>query len=410
LAAGIGMLHQEPLVCLPFSVLENFRLGSGLGGGEAVARLAALCQRTGFDLAPDEITRTLSIGRRQQLEIVRLLDRNVKVLILDEPTSGISAGQREALFAALRFLADEGLIVLFVSHKLDEVNALCTSVTVMRRGQVIGRRSLPAPEKELVEMMFGEMTATLPPRSGMVGTAVVAALQGVEAGFGRGSLSDADLIVRDGEVVGIAGLEGSGQDALLRVLTGLVPSRRGKVSIGGADLTGSSHRRFSEAGVAFLPAGRLEEGLLPGLDLTEHLVLAGGQRSQIIDWHKAGAHAGSVIDRYRIKGRHDSKVESLSGGNQQRLLLSMLPARLRLLLMEHPTRGLDLESAAYVWDLLLSRRKEGTGIVFASSDLDELLAYADRIVVCYDGRILADLDRDDTNAEQIGGLIGGMAA
>jgi simple sugar transport system ATP-binding protein len=254
------------------------------------------------------------------------------------------------------------------------------------------------------------MTTALPQRSGMVGEANVASLRGVDAGVGRGSITAADLDVREGEVVGIAGLEGSGQDSLLRVLTGLVPARRGRVAIEGADLTGSPHRRFSEAGVAFLPAGRLEEGLLPGLDLTEHMVLAGPRQRQLIDWHKASEHAGAVIHHFRIKGRPDSPVESLSGGNQQRVLLSMLPDRLRLLLMEHPTRGLDLESAAYVWELLLSRRQQGTGIVFASSDFDELLAYADRIIVCYDGRIVADLDREDTDAEQIGGLIGGRGA
>jgi simple sugar transport system ATP-binding protein len=410
LQAGIGMLHQEPLVCLPFTVAENFRLGSDLGRTEARARLGELCERTGFDLDPDEVTRTLSIGRRQQLEILRLLDRGVKVLILDEPTSGISAAQRDALFSALRGLAADGLIMLFVSHKLEEINSLCTSVTVMRRGQVVGRGGLPALEDELVRMMFGEMTATLPQRSGMVGKANVASLRGVDAGVGRGSITGADMDVREGEVVGIAGLEGSGQDSLLRVLTGLVPARHGRVEIGGADLTRSSNRRFSEAGVAFLPAGRLEEGLLPGLDLTEHMVLAGSVKGQIIDWHKASEHAGAVIRHFRIKGRPESPVESLSGGNQQRVLLSMLPDRLRLLLMEHPTRGLDLESAAYVWELLLARRKEGTGIVFASSDFDELLAYADRIIVCYDGRIVADLDREDTDAEQIGGLIGGRGA
>jgi len=407
LAAGIGMLHQEPLVCLPFTAAENFRMGSRRSVGASSAELAQIGRRFGFRLDPAAVTRSLSIGERQQLEIVRLLAAGIRVLILDEPTSGITAGQRRELFAALRSLAAEGLTVLFVSHKLEEINELCKSVTVLRRGRVVGSSPLPRREEDLVEMMF-EQGSSIPARDPSTPDGpVVAELGSVGSGDERSGISQADLQVRVGEVVGLAGLEGSGQGSLLRALAGTAPVRRGRVKIGGRDLTHRPARRFAEAGVAFLPGGRLEEGLLPGLTITEHIELA-GDSARFLNWEAARRRAAEAIDAFRIKGSPDSVADDLSGGNQQRLLLALLPPRLKLLLMEHPTRGLDLDSAAYVWGRLLERRKDGTAIVFASSDLDELLIYSDRILVVFEGRIIAELVATETDTEEIGTLIGGM--
>lgn len=407
LAAGIGMLHQEPLVCLPFTAAENFRMGSRRSTGASSAELAEIGRRFGFRLDPAAVTRSLSIGERQQLEIVRLLAAGIRVLILDEPTSGITAGQRRELFAALRSLAAEGLTVLFVSHKLEEINELCKSVTVLRRGRVVGSSPLPRREEDLVEMMF-EQGSSIPTRDPSTPNGpVVAELVSVDSGDDRIGITQADLQVREGEVIGLAGLEGSGQGSLLRALAGTTPIRRGRVKIGGRDLTHRPPRRFAEAGVAFLPGGRLEEGLLPGLTITEHIELA-GDSAPFLNWEAARRRAAEAIDAFRIKGSPDSVADDLSGGNQQRLLLALLPPRLKLLLMEHPTRGLDLDSAAYVWGRLLERRKGGTAIVFASSDLDELLTYSDRILVLFEGRIIAELVATETDTEEIGTLIGGM--
>jgi simple sugar transport system ATP-binding protein len=406
LAAGIGMLHQEPLVCLPFTATENFRLGSRRSAREARNELVTLGDRLGFRLDPSAVTRSLSVGERQQLEIVRLLSAGVRILILDEPTSGITAGQRQALFAALRQLAADGLTVLFVSHKLEEVNELCRSVTVLRHGRVVGSSVLPRPEDELVAMMFEEGSSPPGRSPGPATDNVFGVLDGVDSGDGRTGIRQAQIQIRSGEVVGLAGLEGSGQTALLRALAGASPIRRGRVKIGGRDMTGRPQRQFAEKGVALLPGGRLEEGLLAGLTITEHLELA-GRASWIIDWTAAKMRAAEAIAAFRIKGRPDSRVEELSGGNQQRLLLALLPADLRLLLMEHPTRGLDLDSAGYVWGRLLERRRNGTAIVFTSSDLDELLTYSDRVLVCFDGRIIAERAPSETSIDEIGTLIGG---
>jgi simple sugar transport system ATP-binding protein len=407
LGAGVGMLAQEPLVCLPFTNRENFRIGSGWDLAEASTLLRGQSEKLGFRLDPGAITRSMTVGERQQLEMVRLLARGIKLLILDEPTSGLTGQQRQQLFSALGQLAREGLMVLFVSHKLEEVNELCQSVTVMRRGRVVGEASLPRPESELVEMMFEQAAPSRSRAPFAADSSVVAEVTGLHAGYGRRAIDGVDLAISKGEVIGIAGLEGSGQATLLRALTGQIGSKKGRITIGDRNLTNRGLADFRGVGVAFLPGGRLEEGLVPGLSIAEHLELADGTR-RWIDWEQARSRSQVSIDLFRIKGVPDTAVDALSGGNQQRVLLSLLPPKLTLLVMEQPTRGLDLESAAYVWNRLLERRRDDTAIVFASSDLDEILTYSDRVVVVFDGRVIAIRPVSNLTPEQLGTLIGGV--
>jgi len=408
--AGIGMLHQDPLVFLPLTVLDNFILGSP-GGARidrraGARRLQETSERFGFGFDPDAPVRSLTVGERQQLEILRLLWLGARVLILDEPTTGISATQRVKLFETLRSLAAQGTIVIFVSHKLEEVEELCDRVTVMRRGKAVGEAEMPCPTDRLVEMMFGKVLVEAEPTTVPPGDPVVE-LDSVTLRERTITTADLSLSVRAGEVVGLAGLEGSGQRTFLRACAGLLGPASGRVLIGGRDLTGRGYRDFLAAGVHYLPAGRLEEGLVPGLTVAEHFVLTGGARRAFIDWQDAHRLAETKIRDNFIVGIPGSTADSLSGGNQQRLLLAMMPPRLRLLLMEHPTRGLDIESADWVWTKLLERRDEGTAIVFASTDLDELLRYSDRILVFFAGQVLRVLDAHETSGEELGHLIGG---
>ena len=407
---GVGMLHQDPLVFLPFKVIDNFLLGSPgstrLDRTGAARELKRLCDQFGFALDPDASARSLTVGERQQLEIARLLWLGARTLILDEPTTGISAPQRVKLFETLRTLAAQGMSVIFVSHKLEEVEELCGRVTVMRRGKVVGEADMPTPADKLVEMMFGQvvvMGGRLPVEQG----GPMLQLERVGLRDHLLSMNDVSLTVKSGEVIGLAGLEGSGQRTLLRACAGLLRPATGRVRIGSSDLTGHSYHEFLSAGVHYLPAGRLEEGLVAGMTLTEHFVLAGGERRFFVDWAGARQRAEDLIKFNDIKGRPASTAEALSGGNQQRLLLAMFPPRIKLLLMEHPTRGLDIESANWVWVQLLARRVHGTAIVFASADLDELLQYSDRIMVFFAGRVLRVLNAAETNVEQLGHLIGG---
>ena len=413
IAAGIGMLHQDPLVFLPFTVVDNFVLGSP-GSGRldrraAAAELKELCERYGFKLDPGQPTRLLTVGERQQLEIVRLLWLGARVLILDEPTTGISADQRAKLFATLKSLAAEGMSVIFVSHKLEEVADLCERVTVMTRGKVVGEAEMPVPPEQLVQMMFGQ-AIEVRDRPEVPHGASRLTLASTRMGSGLLSEEEISLDVKAGEVIGLAGMEGSGQDSFLRMCCGMRSPRYGSVAIGGTDLTGKHYRDFLTAGVKYLPAGRLEEGLIEGLTITEHFVLTGEDGSFFIDWGKARRRAEEQVKHFTIKGTEASTAESLSGGNQQRLLLAMLPHQLSVLLMEHPTRGLDIESADWVWEQLLARRSDGTAIVFASADLDELLRYSDRILVFFSGRVIGELEAAATNVDEIGLLIGGRAA
>lgn len=411
--AGIGMLHQDPLVFLPLTVLDNFLIASpgptNVNRRDGALALKEASERFGFRFNPNAPARTLTVGERQQLEIVRLLWLGARVLILDEPTTGISEIQRVELFTTLKQLADDGMSVIFVSHKLEEVADLCQRVTVMRQGQVIGEAELPTPASDLVEMMFGQVVVqTDRPAVEIGGSNLV--LENVTVKDRMLSMEDVTESVAAGEVVGLAGLEGSGQRLFLGTCAGLDAPNGGSLTLGGIDLTGSGYRQFLDAGVHYLPAGRLEEGLVAGLSISEHLLLAGADNAFFIDWDEARAVANTKIDHFSIKGFPDSRAESLSGGNQQRLLLSMMEPELRLLLMEHPTRGLDIESADWVWTQLLARRDEGTSIVFASADLDELLRYSDRIMVFFNGKILRTIDAAATSGEALGYLIGGKDA
>ena len=411
---GIGMLHQDPLDFPQMRVLDNFllaldrRMLPDRRRGRAMLR--ELGTRFQFDLDPDaEVTR-LTIGERQQLEILRLLALGVQVSILDEPTTGISAPQKAQLFETLRRLAhEEGRSVVFVSHKLEDVEDLCRRVTVLRRGKVTGEAEMPCPVDRLVELMFGR---SLPPVqcAPVEPGAVALRLEGATIPSYRLTVEDVNLEVRAGEVIGLAGLEGSGQRLFLRACAGLERVTSGRVLLDGQDLTGAPYRRFLEAGVAYMPAGRLEEGLVGGLNLTEHFALAERNGPFFVDWAVAQEQAVQRIRHFNIVGRPGSPVESLSGGNQQRVLLALLPPGLRLLLMEHPTRGLDVESANWTWQRLLARREEGTAIIFISADLDEVMEWSDRIAVFYGGGMSALLEACDTTVEQLGHRIAGIAA
>lgn len=408
IAHGIGMLQQDPLDVPPFTVLENFVYGSSLSWREAEKRLKDISARFGFSLDPDTPTSQLSIGQRQQLEIVRLLALGVKTLILDEPTTGISAEQKDTLFNALRDLArSDGLTVLLVSHKLEDVIALCDEVGVLRAGKVVGTMPMPATPAQLVRMMFGqELPPQTHPAYDLSAARDTLALHKVELHGRRVNLDNISLTMKSGEIVGLAGLEGSGQEILLRACVGLLRPSRGHIVLDGVDMTGKSYRDFVARGVSFGAAGRLEEGLVAGLTLTEHMALV-TETGTFVDWKRARNRTAEQIKYYNVRGFPDSQIETLSGGNQQRLLMALMPAQPRLMVLEQPTRGLDVDSARWIWEQLLQRRDTGTAILFSSPDLEELVAYSHRIIVFYAGRAVAIVDARRTSIDELGRFIGG---
>jgi simple sugar transport system ATP-binding protein len=410
LQAGIGMLHQDPLDVATLTALENYILGrpSGLIPNRKAAR-AEFVKRSaglGFVLNPDAYIDSLTIGERQQLEIMRLLSLGARVLILDEPTTGISTEQKDALFNSLKTLAKtEKLTVVLVSHKLEDVEALCDAVLVLRAGKVVGEATMPCPAQELVRMMFGQ---ELPRRAKQRMNHATVALQ-VEKLSVQGrrlTLNGVNLEVKSGEVIGLAGLDGSGQNEFLRALAGLERPQQGRIFLGGRDVTSLSFHDRAAAGTAFAPAGRLEEGLVQGLTLAEHFALATANVLRI-DWNVVQRHTEAQIARFNIRGTAHQQIQMLSGGNQQRVLLALLAAQLKLLLLEDPTRGLDVESTAWVWSQLLARRQDGAAILFTSPDLDEIRDYSDRILVFFGGEVTVIDDPAATNVTQLGSLIGG---
>lgn len=408
---GVGMLHQDPLDFPPMRVLDNFLLGREhqfwQRRSAARADFDVLCSEFEFRLDPEGFMFDLTVGERQQLEIARLLWLGARVLILDEPTTGISANQKVKLFATLRKLAAQYKTVIFVSHKLEDVEGLCGRVAVLRRGALVGEAQPPYTTAGLVQMMFGQALAVGVRPAAPLGAPQLE-LRGAEFAGEHIVLRNVDLTVAGGEVVGLAGLEGSGQQQLLKGVAGLVALGKGSLKIGGRDLSQASYKEFLAAGTAFMAADRLEEGMIAGLSIEEHMVLARrGKQPAIVDWAVARTAAQAGIAEFNIKGAPASVVEGLSGGNQQRALLALLPPALKLLAMEHPTRGLDVESAIYIWSKLLMRRAEGTAILFATADLEELLRYSDRVLVFFAGEIMAVLRAADATVEQLGALIGG---
>jgi ABC-type uncharacterized transport system ATPase subunit len=407
---GIGMLHQDPLDFPPMQVLNNFLMGARGNifpdRNQAKKEFLDRCREFDFDIDPDNYVDALTVGERQQLEILRLLWLGAEVLILDEPTTGISAPQKKKLFATLRKLASEGKTIIFVSHKLEDVGDLCDRVAVLRAGELVGEMDSPFNSDRLISLMFGKLVI-MDQRQHVTAGKPVLEMHDLCIEDYRLEMTEINVTICEGEVLGLAGIEGSGQTLFLRACAGLMRPIGGEIIIKGASMLGKPYRTFLQKDVAYLPAARMEEGLIPGLTLSEHFSLLDGNQTLFIDQKQVLKVCNQRIQDYNIRGSDSTKVEMLSGGNQQRALLALLKESLSLMLLEHPTRGLDVESSIYIWGKLKARCAKGTAIIFISSDLEEILNYSDRILVFFSGQISKPLDASVTTVEELGELIGG---
>jgi simple sugar transport system ATP-binding protein len=399
------MLYQDPLDMPSFRVIDNYLLAATVALRGTIARcaeLAGLAARYGFAIDPNATIDSLSMGERQQPNWC-VLAGGAQVLILDEPTTGISAEQKEVLFDSMhKMTREEGKTVILVSHKLEEVQELCIYAYVLRRGKLVGEQELPCASEALVEMMFGQMPqrSRRPPFT--LGAPVLE-LQDVTLSTYQLTVPNVNLTVRAGEVFGFAGLEGSGQRLVLQACAGLMLPNKGHVQLDGQDVTGGYHQT---KGAWHVAAGRLERAGGRAV-LTEH-PFCPAEKQFFIDWPDNRSEMTERITTYQIVGRPETMADALSGGNQQRLLFALLNTPLKLLLLEHPTRGLDVRSADYTWQLLYNRRQDGTAILFISADLDEIIAHSDRIAVFSGGRMSRVVDATATTAEELGHLIGGQ--
>ncbi len=407
---GIGMLYQEPLDFLQLSVLDNFMAGAAdFQRKKMKKKLLALANRFGFTLHPDSPLYWLTVGERQQLELLRLIHANIRVLILDEPTTGISGEQQDLLFGALRSLKEEGCAIILVSHKLAEIEALCDRLTILRRGKTVAEQEQPFDRNSVLTAMFGEFSDQPPPdQNSTVITAgkkkKLVSFHEVCSSTGRSGLDAVSTDLYEGEVVGLAGLDGSGQSVFLKICADLLPHT------GSVERFNHQHSTSSDQGdkqAVFLPADRLSEGLIASLSIREHLLLA--DNTPLFMLPATGREeAQQAIETYNILGQPGTAAGDLSGGNQQRLLLSLIPAKARLILMENPTRGLDVRSGNWTWHHLREQLPEDGAIIFASPDLEEIMEQASRVIVFFDGRIILDRPVDETDLDEISRAITGQ--
>ncbi|MFC7233796.1 ABC transporter ATP-binding protein [Halosegnis marinus] len=423
--AGVGMIHQHFMLVDPMTVAENITLGNEprKWGGLAVDRDRArrevrdLSERYGFAVDPDDRIEDVSVGVQQRVEILKALYRGADVLILDEPTAVLTPQEVEDLFEVFEELTEAGKTIIFITHKLGEAMDAADEVTVLRDGRNVGTVEADGTTRErLAELMVGREvlmeTAKAPAEPG----ADVLGVEGLSVRDERGvrAVTDATFRVREGEVFGIAGVDGNGQAELVEAITGLRAPEDGRVSIGGRDVTGDSRRDRIDAGMAYIPEDRQERGLVMEFDLVENGLLGSQHTAEFarggrIDWEHTREHAESLIAEYDVRPP-DASAESaaLSGGNQQKFIVGREFERdPSLLVATHPTRGVDIGSTEFIHDRLLELRDAGGAVLLVSSKLEEVQSLSDRLAVMHGGDLMAVVDPDDVTEEELGLLMAG---
>jgi simple sugar transport system ATP-binding protein len=435
--AGIGMVHQHFMLADNFTVLENIVLGSeptrrgGLDRAEARRRILDISDRYALDLDPDELVENLGVGARQRVEIAKVLYRGATTLILDEPTAVLVPHEVDELFGNLKQLTREGLTVIFISHKLDEVRRVADAITVIRRGTTVGEADPKTTTvRQLAEMMVGAELPSPETRTSTVRDEPILVLEHltVRTPEGRALIDDVNLTVRAGEVVGIAGVEGNGQAELVDAIMGLRTLAGGTVRLDGGtkgdggtvgleDITGWTTRARREAGLAFIPEDRHRQGMLLEAPLWENRVLGHqtmppSAKGVFIDRKAARADTERIMKEYDVRAPGpDTMAAALSGGNQQKLIVGReMSSDPRLLIAAHPTRGVDIGAQAAIWELLKKARADGMGILLISADLDELIGLSDTLHVMLRGRLVATLDPAKVTPEELGGHMTGATA
>ncbi|TXL57298.1 ABC transporter ATP-binding protein [Aeromicrobium terrae] len=421
---GIGMVFQHFMLADNLTVLENLVLGAeklhGIGDA-ARAELARISERFGFSLEPDVLVERLGVAARQRLEIAKVLYRGAKIIILDEPTAVLVPQEVDALFDNLRELKQAGNSVLFISHKLDEVLAIADDITVMRRGTTVGTADpATATKRQLAEMMVGAELPSPETEESTVTDTVQLSLEGVTVTdeFGRDLLRDVSLSIRQGEVLGIAGVEGNGQTELVEAIMGLRIPSAGRIKLGDRDVTHWHTRQLREAGIGYIPEDRHRHGLLLDSPLWENRILGHQTRPPNVKgpWiNRAGARKDTerIVEEYDVRTPSiDTAARALSGGNQQKLIVGReMSGSPVLLVASHPTRGVDVGAQAAIWEHIKRARRAGLAVLLISADLDELIGLSDTIQVILRGRMVGTFDPGDVTPQDLGAaMTGGEAA
>lgn len=422
-AAGIGMVHQHFMLVPVFTVAESIALGyeptkkAGLLDIKKAREIVReVSQKFGFDLDPDALIEDLPVGAQQRVEIVKALSRDAKVLILDEPTAVLTPQETDELMAIMKQLAASGTSIVFITHKLREVRAVSDDITVIRRGAVVGEASPTATEAELATLMVGRPVMMRvdkqPAQPGEIGLELrdVSVLNDADIPV----LSHVDLQVRRGEVLAIAGVQGNGQTELAEAILGLEPIAEGSILLDGTDISGRKVRANLESGIGFVPEDRSKDGIIASFSIADNLILdqyrnAPFASGPLMKGNAVVQNAKEKVEEYdvRLTSIHDA-ISTLSGGNQQKVVVARELSRdLRLLVVNQPTRGVDVGSIEFIHKRIIEERDSGTPILLVSSELDEVVALADRIAVMYRGRIIGVVPAD-TSRDVLGLMMAGV--
>jgi simple sugar transport system ATP-binding protein len=418
IAHGIGMVHQHFMLVEEFTAAENLMLGSRESGlflnrARERKRMETIARQYGFDIPADRLVRDMSVGMKQKLEILKIIYRDAQIIILDEPTAVLTPQETDELFERLLALKRRGMTIIFITHKLNEVKQISDRITVLKSGQTVGTyNTAEISTDEISNLMVGRVIRFDYPREPKTPGARLLKAEGLRYRdqFGVLKLNGVSLEVRDSEIVGIAGVEGNGQSELVGVLTAAIRSPEGKVYVKGREITGETIGDIRRSGVSYVPEDRMLNGCAASMSIQENLIASNAAgfagRAMLLDARRIRENSRKLIKDFKIKTSSEQRtVKSLSGGNIQKVIFAReFTAGSQLLVLDQPTRGIDVGAISFIHQKILEMRRAGIGILLVSADLNELIALSDRILVMYKGEIVADIDNAERVSEQELGL------
>lgn len=420
---GIGMVHQHFMLIPELSVVENLVLGKKQKGlfldlEEAAKSIRELSEKYGLDVDPKAIIKDLPVGSQQRVEIIKALYKGANILILDEPTAVLAPQEAEHLGKIIKTLSSQGKTVIFITHKLMEARELAHNITVLRNGKTV--TTVAAKEKsneELAQLMVGHPIASELPRKKYCPGREALRIKNITLNSKEGKclLDNINIIVHEGEIVSVAGVDGNGQSELVEVVTGLKKASEGHIEFLEKEVSDISiHDRLLE-GMAYIPQDRHKEGMVLEMSLSDNMILETHDQKPFskkgwIDYEKVNQYTTDMIEKFNVKATgYKALAKSLSGGNQQKIVLAREVSRNpRILIAAQPTRGLDISAVEFVHRLLLEARDKGVAILLISTELEECLSLSDRVIVMHQGQIMGDLSRNEYDIEKIGLMIAGV--
>lgn len=425
--AGIGMVHQHFMLVPVFSVAENVVLGVEpvVGPGvldrkKARTEVREISERYGLAVDPDALVEELPVGIQQRVEIIKILLRGARILVFDEPTAVLTPQEVEEFFGIVAELKERGATVIFITHKLKEALAIADDITVLRGGKVVGNADpKTATPEDLASMMVGrDIDLVVDKTPSQPGDAVLTLTDVLMVdAYGRPLLRSIDMTVHAGEIVGVAGIQGNGQTELVEAITGLLPIEAGRIEVLGQDITKATPRQRHRAGIAHVPEDRNEMGMIESFTVAENLVLDNYyaepfSKRGVLHEDSIRSAAEQMVEAYDVRPPMiDNTGGALSGGNAQKMIVAREFSRdVPLVICAQPTRGIDVGSIEYIHEQIVRKRDEGKAILIVSTELDEIFALSDRILVMYDGQIVAERQASETTPTEIGLFMAGRTA